>query len=170
MFPEQIETAHLRGVRIAETDLPRLRELHQNAAVMRTLGGLRDEAATRSLLERLLADWRGDGFGLWWLWDRATAATAGHGGLRRTRVEGVDEVEVSYALLPQFWGNGYATEIAQRSAALAQHELHLPGIVGFTLPGNIASQRVLQKTGLTYEKDILHAGFPHVLYRLRFDT
>jgi len=168
MFPEHIETAHLRGDRIAEADLPRLRELHQNPDVMRTLGGMRDEAGTRSVLERLQLDWRTDGFGWWWLWDKATGRSAGHGGLRRHRVEGKPEVELGYALLPPFWGQGYATEIAVLSVDLARRVLHLPDAVCLTLPTNLASRRVMEKAGFQYERDIVHAGLPHVLYRQRF--
>jgi ribosomal-protein-alanine N-acetyltransferase len=167
MYPEQVETAHLRGVRITEADYPRLRELHTHPDVMRTLGGLRSEAATRSVLERLMLDWQTDGFGWWWLWDKATGASAGHGGLRRTQVEGKPEVEVGYALLPPFWGKGYATEVARLSVDLARSELRLAEIVCFTLTTNLASQRVMQKAGFVYEKDIVHAGLPHVLYRQR---
>ena len=164
-FPEQIETAHLRGARISEADWRHLRAMHRNPEVMRTLGGLRDVAESRRLLDRLLEDWRADGFGLWWLTDRETGAPAGHGGLRRTRVAGVDEVEVVYALMPPFWGRGYATEIARRSVDLAFRVLHLPNIVCLTLTTNLASQRVMQKAGFRFEKDIDHAGLPHVLYR-----
>ena len=38
-------------------------------------------------------------------------------------------------------------------------------IVCFTLPTNRASQRVMEKVGFVYERDITHANLPHVLYR-----
>ena len=37
----------------------------------------------------------------------------------------------------------------------------------FTLPDNIASRRVMEKAGFSYERDILRVGLAHVLYRLR---
>ena len=36
----------------------------------------------------------------------------GRGGLRRSTITGKDCVEVPYALRPDAWGRGYATEIA----------------------------------------------------------
>jgi RimJ/RimL family protein N-acetyltransferase len=39
-------------------------------------------------------------------------------------------------------------------------------MVGFALPSNVASIRILQKLGFRYEKDIAHAERRHVLYRL----
>jgi RimJ/RimL family protein N-acetyltransferase len=169
-FPEHVETDSLRGERIVAADFDRLREMNVIPAVMHSLGGLRDEAGTRSLLDCLLEDWRNDGFGLWWLWDRADNASVGHGGLRRVRVEGADEVEMDYALLPQFWGKGYATEIAKLSVDLAEHELRLSNLIGFTDATNAASQRVMEKAGFAFEKDIMHVGGPQLLHRIRFDA
>jgi RimJ/RimL family protein N-acetyltransferase len=44
--------------------------------------------------------------------------------------------------------------------------LNLSHLVSFTLPTNIASQRVMQKAGFRFERDIALANSPHVLYRL----
>jgi len=35
------------------------------------------------------------------------------------------------------------------------------------LPTNKASRRVMEKVGFQYEKDVVWADLPHVLYRLR---
>jgi RimJ/RimL family protein N-acetyltransferase len=39
-------------------------------------------------------------------------------------------------------------------------------LVAITTPENVASQRVMRKAGLAYERDIVHAGVPHVLFRI----
>jgi RimJ/RimL family protein N-acetyltransferase len=39
-------------------------------------------------------------------------------------------------------------------------------VVCFTLTTNRASQRVMEKAGFEYERDIVHAGLPHVFYRI----
>jgi RimJ/RimL family protein N-acetyltransferase len=44
--------------------------------------------------------------------------------------------------------------------------VHRSDLVCFTLTTNHASQRVMEKVGFRYERDVLHAGLPHVLYRL----
>ena len=41
----------------------------------------------------------------------------------------------------------------------------MKSVVAFTLPDNTASRRVMEKLGMTYERDIVHADLPHVLYR-----
>ena len=48
---------------------------------------------------------------------------------------------------------------------VAFDDLGLGEIVAFTLPTNVASRRVMDKSGFTFERKIEHAGLPHVLYR-----
>ena len=45
-------------------------------------------------------------------------------------------------------------------------EIGLPEVVGFTLTTNVASQRVLEKAGVVYERVLEHAGLPHWFGRL----
>jgi ribosomal-protein-alanine N-acetyltransferase len=64
------------------------------------------------------------------------------------------------------WGEGLATEVARELVRVAFDDVGLPDVVAFTLPTNVASQRVMQKAGLELERDIVWADLPHVLYRL----
>ena len=79
-------------------------------------------------------------------------------------VEGVPEVEVGYLGARLHWGRGIATAMARMSLEVGFGELGLQRIVSFTLPYNLRSRRVMEKAGLRYERDIVHAGMPHVLY------
>jgi RimJ/RimL family protein N-acetyltransferase len=56
--------------------------------------------------------------------------------------------------------------MARAAIDVAFDDLRLGEIVAFTLPNNVASRRVMEKTGFTYERQIVHVGLPHVLYRL----
>jgi RimJ/RimL family protein N-acetyltransferase len=58
------------------------------------------------------------------------------------------EVEVGYRLLPDAWGQGYATEGASALVRYGFGEVGLTRIVGLTHPQNAASQSVLRKAGL----------------------
>ena len=46
-------------------------------------------------------------------------------------------------------------------------DLKLATLVAITQTTNTASQRVLEKAGLSRERDILHGGTPVSLYRIR---
>jgi [ribosomal protein S5]-alanine N-acetyltransferase len=139
--------------------------MDQDEQFMAQLGGVRDEAGTRAYLERNLAHWAAYGFGLWMLRDRDTGRSIGRAVLRHLDVDGVDEVETGYGFLPDLWGRGLATEIARACVHIGRERLGLASLVGITLPTNAASQQVMRKAGLQYERDIVHAGVPHLLFR-----
>jgi len=87
--------------------------------------------------------------------------------LRYLPVDGVNEVEIGYAFYAPYWGKGYATEIAKACVAMGYERLGLSSVVAITAPSNRASQRVLEKAGLVYERDILHEGTPAAFFRSR---
>ncbi len=139
--------------------------MHQDAVTMASLGGVRSEEQTRDYMQRFLNHWQENGFGMWVLYDR-DQQFVGRAALRRMQVDGQMEVEVGCALLASFWNQGLASEIVRALVELAFVRLGLPNIVGFALPSNVASIRILQKLGFRYEKDVVHAGRRHVFYRL----
>jgi ribosomal-protein-alanine N-acetyltransferase len=145
---------------------PDLRRMDENEQFMARLGGVRDTAGTVAYLEMNVKHWADHGFGMWMLRDAASFAVIGRAILRHLDVEGVDEVEVGYGFMPDYWGRGLATEIALECVRLGFDPLGFRSLVAITTPDNLASQRVMTKTGLVYERDIVHAGTPHVLFRI----
>jgi [ribosomal protein S5]-alanine N-acetyltransferase len=111
--------------------------------------------------------WGRHGFGMWTARDRQTGEMVGRGGLQYTYTAGLHDVEAGWAIVPERWGQGLATELAHACVEVAFDQLGLLELVAFTLPDNAASRRVMEKAGFTYERDIVHAGLPHVLYRRR---
>jgi RimJ/RimL family protein N-acetyltransferase len=73
-------------------------------------------------------------------------------------------VGLACALAAEYWNRGLATETAQAILKLAFERLGLTNIVCFTLPTNRASRRVKEKVRFDYEREVTHAGSPHVLY------
>ncbi|WP_108648979.1 GNAT family N-acetyltransferase [Dongshaea marina] len=67
------------------------------------------------------------------------------------------EVEVGYLLHKSYWGQGYASEATSALLQWAKQHLDTPEIIGFAPVDHLASQRVLQKCGMSYYKnDIAH--------------
>lgn len=163
--PEHFETERLCAYRLRPEHFALLLATHQDAVTMASLGGVRSEEQTRDYMQRFLKHWDQNGFGMWLLYDR-DQHFVGRAALRRMEVDGQMEVEVGCALLAPFWNKGLASEIVRALVGLAFVRLGLPDIVGFALPSNVASIRILQKLGFCYEKEILHAERRHVLYRL----
>ena len=102
---------------------------------------------------------------MWLVRDKTTGEAVGRGGLQWTYVAELHEVEAGWAIVPERWGDGLATELALASVEAGFGHVGLSEIVAFTLPSNVASQRVMEKAGFLYEREIIHATLPHVLYR-----
>jgi RimJ/RimL family protein N-acetyltransferase len=73
---------------------------------------------------------------------------------------------LAYALVTEYWGRGLATEMAKEILTGAFERLGMEKVVCFTLTTNRPSQRVMEKAGFEYERNVVHAGLPHVLYRI----
>jgi [ribosomal protein S5]-alanine N-acetyltransferase len=165
MALDSFSTARLMAERLTGAHLPDLRRMDEDELFMARLGGVRDSRGTAAYLAWNLGHWTEYGFGLWILRDTATGGMVGRAVLRHLDVEGVDEVEVGYGLVPEVWGRGLATEVAVACVGIGRERLGLESIVAITLPDHAASQRVMLKAGLIYERDFVHAGLPHVLFR-----
>lgn len=158
-------TPRMRAERLRPDHHADLRRMDTDERVMAYLGGTRSEAAIAAYLARNLDHWAEHGFGIWMLRESNTGVMMGRAVLRHLEIDGIDEVEVGYGFLPQFWGRGLATEIARECVRLGLEVLRLPSLVAITLTANHGSQRVLEKAGMRYQRNIVHAGLPHALFR-----
>jgi [ribosomal protein S5]-alanine N-acetyltransferase len=109
--------------------------------------------------------WARHGFGPWLLIDREDGLALGRGGLRWTEIDERLTVELPWAIRSERWGQGLASEAAAAAVEWAS-SLQLPEVAALVLPGNLRSRRVAEKAGLELAGDTLHAGMPHLLYRL----
>jgi [ribosomal protein S5]-alanine N-acetyltransferase len=164
---DRVETERLVGERLREEHFAYQRAMDTDRDVMATLGGVRSENETWESLRSGLEHWERHGFGPWVFHARATGEPVGGAALRHVEIEGRPEVEVGYRVAAAWWGRGIATEMASALVGVARDPLGLTEIVAFTLPYNLASRRVMEKVGFTYERDFEWARLPHVLYRLR---
>jgi len=130
------------------------------------LGGARSETQVTEILSADIRHWQERGFGPWVFFERETGMFVGRGGLRHSTIAGVECVEVLYALRPDAWGRGYATEIALLAVGEGRR-LDLAEVRGLVSPSNHASRRVLEKAGVRFEATVEHGGLPHLLGRVR---
>ncbi len=167
--PERFRTARLHAERLTPDHADVVHALHRNARTMAGLGGVRDAAQTTAWLERNLAHWDAHGFGAWMLRESEDGPVIGRAVLRHLLLAGVDEIEVGYALHPDCWGRGLATEIAHACVRFGRTELEAPSLIGVTSPDNLASQRVLEKIGMRYERDVELDGVQLRSFRLHLE-
>jgi [ribosomal protein S5]-alanine N-acetyltransferase len=72
-------------------------------------------------------------------------------------------LEIGYAIKPQFWNNGYGSEAVRALVAWGQAHRPQDTLVGFALPNNDASRRILEKVGMEFVdfRDIAGAAFAY---------
>jgi len=160
-------TPRLR-LRMWETgDAPLVKALHADPQTNRFLSQKADPWSDKKVARRL-AGWADefatDGLTKFKLSRRSDGVFLGRAGFSRLPETG--EFELGYAIRRSEWGNGYASEIA---AALARWFFTLDKadhFVAFAHVENIASQRVLEKAGMRFERNGLYHNMPFRFYRM----
>ena len=162
---ESIQTKRLRGERVRQSLWQHWLTIGSNERVMATMGGVWDDNKARRKMQQNCQQWKLYGHGQWLFFDRQTNEFVGRGGIRKVQVDNNNEVELGYALMPQFWGRGLAVEIGRKALSIALNLFNYPSVVCYTLVNNQRSQRVIEKLGFLFEREILLANRPHVFYR-----
>jgi RimJ/RimL family protein N-acetyltransferase len=65
--------------------------------------------------------------------------------------ESLRDVDIGYALLPEFWSKGYASEAATAVLDYGRQVLKLNRIVAIVTPDNESSIKLLKRIGLKFE-------------------
>jgi len=102
--------------------------------------------AKQYLVNGPLASYNNFGFGLNAITLKNSKAPIGICGLIK-RVE-LNQPDIGYALLPEFWGSGYALEAAQAVLQQGIRTLKLDKVLAITKLDNTASNQLLKKLGM----------------------
>ena len=131
-------------------DLDGLLEIFGDPAVMAAFDETPfDREHMSRWLERNLEQQREHGFGPLAVCPKVDGRLIGDCGLELMEVDGEQVAELGYDLRSDCWNQGYATEAACAVRDHAFTTLRLPRLVSLIRPGNAASARVAEKTGLT---------------------
>lgn len=175
--PQTLRTDRLILREWADGDLEPFAELNADTEVMQFFPAPLLRAQSDAFAERIRADLRAQGWGLWAVEEIAGAPFIGFVGLMRVRFEAhfAPAVEVGWRLARGSWGRGYAPEAATAAVDVAFGPLGLDEVVSMTSVTNVKSRRVMDKLGMRrnpvddFEHPALGPGHPlrrHVLYRL----
>ena len=149
-----LETERLVLRRLTVEDAPFMLRLLNEPSWLRFIGdrGVRTlEDARRYVLEGPVDMYERLGFGLYATTLKENEADPiGICGLIK-RAE-LDDVDIGFALLPMFWGKGYAHEAASAVMAYAKGTVGLTRVVAITSIDNESSMRLLEKIGLRFER------------------
>jgi [ribosomal protein S5]-alanine N-acetyltransferase len=117
----------------------------------------------QEFVSRQIACYSARGFCMWRLLLRETGAPIGLCGIQEFPE---NEMEIGYWLTPENWGQRLTTEAAREVLRDAFERVGLPRLVAVAQRENRASTHIMEKLGMTYERDIVHRGIPVVLYAI----
>ena len=160
-----LETDRLLLREYVEADAKAFFKLNSDQEVLRFVPDkplLNVEQARQILVDHPIADYRKYGFGRGACILKSTGEQIGFAGLKY--LEELGEVDVAYRLMRSHWRMGLATEAALASVRYGFADLGLKRIIGLVMPENIASVRVLEKTGLRYAETVSFWGHQFLKY------
>lgn len=138
-----------------ETDLKPLFRLFTHEEAMRYYGGTKTEEETKAWINWNVQSYADNGFGLFALVEKQDNTFIGHCGLILQKdVDGVNEIEIGYALHPDFQGLGYAGEAALACKKFVFNTLKKYKVISLIDPENIPSIKVALAIGMHFEKEI----------------
>ena len=147
----EIETARLYLRQFTPDDLDDLYRIYSDPEIMKYLTGVRSREATEIAIHTMLKRWEENNFGMWAVVHKIDRKMIGRCGLGF--LDNTPEVELGYVLNKLYWNQGLVTEASLASLNYGFEILQLDRIVAIARPENIASQRVIQKVGMKYEKN-----------------
>jgi ribosomal-protein-alanine N-acetyltransferase len=160
-----LETDRLFLREYVEEDAEAFFKLNSDPEVLRFVPDkrlLNVEQARQILVDHPIANYRKYGFGHGACILKSTGEQIGFAGLKY--LEEFGEVDVAFRLMRTHWGLGLATEAALASVRFGFADLALKSIIGLVIPENIASVRVLGKTGVRYAETVMFWGSPFSKY------
>ncbi|HZP14080.1 MAG TPA: GNAT family N-acetyltransferase [Nevskiaceae bacterium] len=159
-----LTTQRLTLRRFTHDDLPTIRRLNSDAAVMRYLGGVQPPQKNDEMFNNRILKYYDEhpGLGVWATIERATGECVGFHLLNYILSGG--DIQVGYRLFPQHWGKGYATEMSIALLRYGYEQLQLAVITANAHRENRASIHVLEKCGLQRKEDrvIDHPGYANI--------
>ncbi len=165
----EIETPRLRLRPFAAGDVDELHRLWTDPGVRKYIWD--DEVISReqaeAAVEASLAHFRDTGRGLWAAFPLEGGELLGFCGHWFFRDP--PELELLYGVATEHWGKGLATEMSRAMIRYGFEELALDRIVASTDAPNVASVRVMEKSGMSFDRRETVSGLDTIFYSIARD-
>jgi [ribosomal protein S5]-alanine N-acetyltransferase len=163
----KIETPRLILREFVRSDLQALASIFVDPLAMKfSTMGVYSTAQTEKAIDRFINSYKQFGFGFWAITLKERDLFIGYCGLAIDRIDNRDEPEIGYRLDSKFWGKGFATEAASASIHYGFYSIELPYILGAAQRQNVASIRVLEKIGMTFDRETIFREVPMDVYKI----
>jgi [ribosomal protein S5]-alanine N-acetyltransferase len=165
----ELHTARLRLRPYRVDDVDAFHAIVGDPETMRYYPAPCSREGTRLWIEKNVARYREDGFGLLMVEDVATGELVGSCGPAVQVVDDVREVELGWHVRRDRWGEGIAPEAAGACRDWAFGSVDADHLIALVRPVNEPSKRVAEKIGMTVWKETLFNAelrWPHLVYRI----
>jgi RimJ/RimL family protein N-acetyltransferase len=154
-----LETDRLSLSKFTVEDAPFILKLVNDPSWLRFIGdrGVHNlEDAQKYILNGPVSSYELFGFGLYLVKTKRNEVQVGMCGLIKR--DFMEDVDIGYAFLPDFWGIGYAQEAAVAVLEQGKRDFRLKRIVAVVSPDNRSSIKLLKKLGFHFEKMVKFLG------------
>lgn len=175
MYLDGISTERLYFRKLSISDIADWKEFFNDKEMLRFIGfnkNVDNFSHSKKWIEKQLWRYEHDQFGHHALIDKKTNNLVGQCGLLTQNVNGKDEIEIGYHILPSYCNCGYATEAAMKVRDYAFKKLDIASLISIIHKDNIASSKVAEKIGMKqseevkdFPSDLLSYG-SFVIYRI----
>lgn len=122
--------------------------------------------ACREQFDRIFERYENDLGGMNALVLRQTDQLIGLCGLLIQQVDHIQELEIGYSILPQFWLQGFAFEAAQKCKHFAFENSLANSLISIIHIDNVPSQKVALKNGMYLDKTTTYKNNPVHIFRV----
>lgn len=124
-------------------------------------GGARTRQEIENNIKKYISGYNENGYGTFIIFDTRTEEFIGRAGFGDIES---GETEVGYLVLKKFWGKGYASGVLKILLEWAKTNIKKDKIIAFTPIDHIASEKVMQKAGMTFSRKGIMKGVDCVIY------
>ncbi len=158
-----------------DEDLEPLFGINGDPESMRYFAATMNRAESDAWAARMRAHFAEHGWGFWVVAEAATGDFVGVVGLMTIpwQADFTPAIEIGWRIAPGFRRKGYAEEAARAALGFGFATLGLQKIVAFTVPGNAASWKLMERLGMAPAGAFDHPRLPeghhyrrHLLYSL----
>lgn len=163
-----IETQRLLLRQLTNEDFSALCRILQDDEVMYAYEGAFSDDEARQWLDRQIASYHAQGFGLWAVVLKSTGMMIGQCGLTMQPCREQKVLEIGYLFQKAYWHQGYASEAAAACKAYAFDVLDEKVVYSIIRDTNIPSQNVARRNGMTcVDQMVKHyrgVDMPHLVF------
>ncbi len=145
------ESKRLRFRKLTTEDIPAWQEFFVNNDRLKFLGidvSKPAEELAEGWISKQLIRYETEGLGFLAVEIKDSGVFIGLGGILPRELNGREEYEIAYSLIPAFWGKGYGTEIARKMKSFGKQYISTDRFISIIDVDNTDSIKVAVKNGM----------------------